>query len=140
MSTHVIEYSKKGLTFSALTAPPMSLTTGLIPRLGNQPLSRAIIIIRLHVVTREVARPPQVAGKGLHPVRNREGRSHLVRPQTDRRHSRDQAGPRRGADWCCRESTGVTHALLRKPVQVWSSRELIAIAPKIRTHILRCDP
>ena len=73
MSTHVIEYSKKGLTFSALIAPPMSLTTGLIPRLGNQPLSRAIIIIRLHVVTREVARLPQVAGKGLHPVWNWEG-------------------------------------------------------------------
>ena len=93
MGAHVVEHRKERLAFPALVAAPMRLATRLVPRFRNQALRRPIVIVGLDVVGGEVTGLPQIAGKGLHPVRNREGRPHLVRPQADRGHARDEAGP-----------------------------------------------
>ena len=93
VGAHVVEHCKERLAFPALVAAPMCLAARLVPRFRNQALRRPIVVVGLHVVGGEVTGLPQITGKGLHPVRNRKGRPHLVHPQADRSHACNEAGP-----------------------------------------------
>ena len=118
----------------------MSGGAARIPGFVNEPLGIGRVVVRLHVVRREVTRLSQVGGKTLHLGRDGIGGTHLVRSQARSPHSCNQCRSRRRTHRSCRKGVGIPNGLLRKRIEIWSRRKFIPIRPESRAHVLCGDP